>query len=376
MRLQIRYDLDDEALSRVHWSRLAEPGDPVAAELIRRQGPGGALREVVRSESAVLQRYRARWDQLDPVETLHRWRRTGGRFLTPADPGWPSGTGLLAAPPIGLWVQGPLDLAQGCERSVSIVGARAATDYGVDVCGELAFGLAERGFTIVSGAAFGIDGAAHRAALGAAGRTVAVVAGGIDRPYPRGHTQLLDEIATAGAVVSEVPPGSAPIRHRFIERNRVIATMTLGTVVVEAARRSGALSTARTAADHGRPVGVVPGRVTSEVSAGCHQALRDGFAVCVTSVPEVLELVGRMGEDVAPRLSGPVRSGWDELDPVARRVLEALPRGRGSPAERVSVVAGLADEDVRAALGRLALQGLAERRDNGWRRAPGALPTG
>lgn len=373
MRLQCRYDSDDEVLTRVHWSRLAEPGDPVAAELIRRHGPGGALHEVARSDSAVYQRYRGRWDQLDPSETLRRWRRSGGRLLVPTDPAWPSGVEVLVAPPICLWVQGPLDLARACERSVSIVGSRAATAYGVDMCAELAFGLAERGFTIVSGAAFGIDGAAHRAALAAGGRTVAVVAGGIDKPYPRGHEELLDEIARTGAVVSEVPPGSAPIRHRFIERNRVIATMTIGTVVVEAARRSGALNTARTAAEYGRPVAVVPGPATSEVSAGCHQALRDGIAVCVTSVAEVLELVARIGEDLAPRLSGPTRSGWDELDPDARRVLEALPRGRGSPVDRVAGVAGLGLDDVRAALGRLALRGLAERQGNGWRRVPGAL---
>jgi DNA processing protein len=158
--------------------------------------------------------------------------------------------------------------------------------------------------------------------------------------------------------------------HRFIQRNRMIATMTLGTVVVEAEIRSGALSTARKAADHGRPVGVVPGPVTAPTSAGCHQALRDGYATVVTDAAEVAELVGRIGSDVAPRPEGATRPLWDELDEPARRVLAALPKSTGRPVGKVALVAGLAPDAARAELGRLALLGLAERHDGGWRLVP------
>jgi DNA processing protein len=240
--------------------------------------------------------------------------------------------------------------------------------------------VADRGFTVVSGAAYGIDGSAQTAALRAGGRTIAVLAGGIDRAYPRPHEPLLAEIAATGAVMSEVPLGSAPMKNRFLKRNRMIATMTDGTVVVEAALRSGALSTARLAADHGRPVGAVPGPVTSPVSAGCHQALREGYAVAVTDPAEVAELVGRIGSDVAPRSQGPSRSDWDDLDEPARGVLESLPRTRGSAVERVAAVAGLGRDLVRATLGRLARLGLAERDGAGWRQGAsvrrGGLPDG
>lgn len=186
---------------------------------------------------------------------------------------------------------GFLDLTVLARRSVSIVGARASTRYGEMVASDLAVGLAERAYAVISGAAFGIDGAAHRGALAVDGMTVAVLAGGVDRAYPVAHSQLISTIVETGAVVSEVAPGSAPTRPRFLLRNRLIAAMSAGTVVVEAGLRSGSLNTAGTAEKLGRPVGVVPGPVTSMVPAGCHQASREGMAVLVTDVPEVLDLV-------------------------------------------------------------------------------------
>jgi DNA processing protein len=217
----------------------------------------------------------------------------------------------------------------------------------------------------VSGLAYGIDAAAHRAAM-ATGRSMAIVAGGLDRAYPQGNDRLMSALCHEGAVVSEVPPGSAPTRSRFLQRNRLIAAVSGGTVVVEAALRSGALNTARTAFALGRPVGAVPGPVTSAGSAGCHELVRDGRAVLVTDAAEVVDLVGRMGEDAAARTPGRAEP-VDELDPVTVRVLDALPVRSGRPVDRLCAVAGLDPSTVQSALGRLALLGLAERQGHGWR---------
>jgi DNA processing protein len=366
----LRLLVEDDRLARATWSRLAEPGDVRAAKLVAQWGPGAALDHLAASTQRAHEPYQARLRALDPRPALDLLDRLGGRLVCPGDEEWPSGFALLPEPPFCLWVRGPLALDQSCERSVSIVGSRASTNYGNEVAGLLADGVAERGFTVVSGAAYGIDGSAHIAALRAEGRTIAVLAGGIDRAYPRAHERLLAEIIASGAAMSEVPPGSASLKNRFLQRNRMIATMTCGTVVVEAAARSGALNTARLAAQHGRPVGAVPGPVTSDVSAGCHQALREGYAVAVTNAAEVAELVGRIGDDLAPRPQGVTREDWDDLDEVSRRVLDALPKTRGSAVDRIALVAGLSPDAVRSVLGRLALLALAEREGSGWRRTP------
>jgi DNA processing protein len=254
------------------------------------------------------------------------------------------------------------------ERSVSVVGARSSTAYGNTVASGLGAGLAERGWTVVSGAAFGIDAAAHRGALSVDGATVAVLAGGLDRPYPLAHATLLARIAEVGAVVSEVAPGLAPTRPRFLLRNRIIATISRGVVVVEAALRSGSLNTARTAAEIGRPVGVVPGPVTSMMSAGCHQARRDGLAEIVTDVDEVIDLVGDFGIDAAPRRSAdPVLT--DLLDPHDAQVLASVPVRRALTTIDIAVAAAIPVSVTGAALGRLQLQGFVRRDDDGWRKA-------
>jgi DNA processing protein len=366
----LRMLVEDDRLARAAWSRLAEPGEAEATALVARCGAGPALGVVASGRDAKHAGYRARLMALDPRPELDLLARLGGRLVCPDDPEWPAGLDALSEPPFCLRVRGPLDLAAACRRSVAIVGSRAATAYGTDTAGVLAEGVAERGFTVVSGAAFGIDAAAQWAVLHADGATVSVLAGGVDRAYPRANEGLLTEVVRHGAVVAEVPLGSAPTKLRFIRRNRMIATMTTGTVVVEAALRSGALNTARTAADHGRPVGVVPGPVTSPVSAGCHQALRDGYATVVTEPAEIVELVGRIGEDVTVRPTGPRRPDWDDLDEVARRVLDALPTSNGSPAEKLALVSGIDVDGTRAALGRLSLLGLAERHGPGWRLVP------
>jgi DNA processing protein len=239
---------------------------------------------------------------------------------------------------------------------------------------EMAAGLGERRFAIISGAAFGIDAAAHRGALAIGATTIAVLAGGVERPYPSSHAALIARIVEVGAVISEVGPGSAPTKTRFLQRNRMIATMSRGTVVVEAGLRSGSLNTARTAAEHGRVVVAVPGPVTSMMSAGCHDAIRTGMAQLVTDAAEAAEAIGDYGSDLAPVRRGPTLAG-DELDEPAARLLSALPVRKGVSITRLAVSSGLSVVEVRSLLGRLDLLSLAERHGEGWRQGAAVRKT-
>ena len=269
--------------------------------------------------------------------------------------------------PLALWVRGEVPLADTLERSVAVVGARAATAYGGHVASELGYGLAGRGWTVVSGGAYGVDALAHRGALSADGVTVAVLACGVDVAYPRPHDRLFARIAENGLLISEWPPGSSPRPHRFLVRNRVIAAGTAGTVVVEGALRSGALSTGRRAAGLGRPLMVVPGPVTSAMSAGCHLLLReDPGARLVTTAAEVVEEVGRLGDDLAPRPEGEHRSR-DALPPLLRGVLEAVPALRAAGPATLAGPTGLDLVTLRRTLGQLISDGFVELTDQGYR---------
>lgn len=363
----------DERTARLAWARLAEPLDSVATALIDSFGFLDALDIVRRGgvgpSGKVVDRFTARLDTLSIERDAEILDRLGARVLVPGDSEWPTALDDLEVPPWALWVRGPLEVTDLADRSVAIVGARASTAYGNHVSAEIAAGTAARGFTVVSGAAFGIDAAAHRAALAVEASTVAVLAGGVDRPYPSAHSELLREIARAGAVISEVPPGSAPTRSRFLARNRLIAALATGTVVIEAGLRSGARHTLNAAVRLGRPVAAVPGPVTSMVSAGCHQAIREQLAVLVTDAAEVIDLLGQIGtEDLAPAKRGPTRVE-DDLDPVTRQVWGTLAPFRSKSVEEVTVQAGLSAGEVLGALGELQGRGLAELRLDGWGRA-------
>jgi DNA processing protein len=323
------------------------------------------------------------------VDDLVRAHRAGARLVCPEDAEWPEGLDDLlnvlslerrelssggvrktevrrGGPPLALWVRGSSRLHDACERSVAIVGSRAATSYGTEIAGEIGYGVAERGVTVVSGAAYGIDVAAHRGALAAEAPTIAVLACGVDVSYPRGHAVLLDRIAATGLVVSEVPPGSAPSRIRFLTRNRIIAALSCGTVVVEAAIRSGALNTARWAQQLLRPVMGVPGPVTSAMSAGVHEMVRSDNALLVTDAAEVLEGVSSIGDNVLPLRFGRTRPR-DSLDDVALRVLEAVPAVRAAGTERIAHTAGLTVHETAVKLGRLLLQDFVEQVGDRWR---------
>jgi DNA processing protein len=263
-----------------------------------------------------------------------------------------------------LWAVGPARLDETAQRAAAVVGTRASTCYGEQVAADLATGLVERGVAVVSGGAYGIDGAAHRAALAAEGVTVAVMASGFDIPYPAGHSGLLHRIGGHGLLVTEYPPGVRPARHRFLTRNRLIAALAGAAVVVEAGLRSGAANTAAWARTLGRVVGAVPGPVTSSASTGCHALLRAGAEI-VTRAEDIVELVGHIGE-LAPEEPRRVMA-LDGLSDVERQVYEALP-GRGvATIDEIAVAAALEPARILAPLAMLEVAGLAERNDGRWR---------
>lgn len=362
--------------ARVALSRLAEPGNVGLHELVARLGAAAALDAVVRGGVEVKGVLAERFSLELLADDLRHGEQVGARVVTPSDPQWPAGLDDLAVPPLCLWVVGPAALEDVCARSVAIVGARSATAYGTQVAADLAAGLAGRGFAVVSGAAFGVDAAAHRGALAVDGLTIAVLAGGIDRLYPASHSALLREIGRTGAVVTEQPPGVAPIGSRFLSRNRLIAALAAGTVVVEASLRSGSLNTAGHAERIYRPIGAVPGPVTSMQSAGCHQLVRDLRAALVTDVAEVADLVGEIGTDLAPVKRGSARPS-DDLDPDDRALFEALPLRGYVDLSTLARSANLPHMSVRAGLGRLLSRGAAVTDGlDGWRKAPANTPVG
>ncbi|MFF0463591.1 DNA-processing protein DprA [Streptomyces mexicanus] len=363
---------DSERLARVFLSRVVEPGDETGGRWVRELGAVAVARRLregtPRLPGVSDKRWaglRARAERADPRRDLAAAREAGVRFLCPGDTEWPAQLDDLGdARPTGLWVRGRPHLRMWALRSVAVVGARACTEYGAHMAATLAAGLAERGWVVVSGGAYGVDGAAHRGTLAGGGATVAVLACGVDRPYPRGHTELINRVAQQGLVIGELPPGDHPTPSRFLVRNRVIAALTRGTVVVEAAHRSGSLVTARAAQRLGRHIMGVPGPATSALSAGVHELLRGG-AVLVTDAAEIVELVGDMGE-LAPDRRGPVLPR-DLLDADARQVLAALP-GHGTAApDDIARDARTTVDDVIARLYELRSLGYVERHGEGWR---------
>ncbi|MGW0545690.1 DNA-processing protein DprA [Streptomyces altiplanensis] len=371
-----------ERLARAALTRVIEPGDETGGRWLRECGAVELMRRLTSLEfdeaaevltgvtGKRLGGYRMRAAETDPARDLAAVAAVGGRFVCPGDEEWPGQLDDLGdGRPVGLWVRGRPHLRMWALRSVAVVGARACTSYGAHMAASLGTGLAERGWVVVSGAAFGVDGAAHRGVLAAGGATVAVLACGVDVVYPRGHAELIGRIAEQGLVIGELPPGSHPTQSRFVLRNRVIAALTRGTVVVEAEYRSGSLVTARSAQRLGRFTMGVPGPATSGLSAGVHELLR-GEGVLVTDAAEVVELVGGIG-DLAPARRGPVLPR-DLLDPVAALVLESLPARGSVDARRVARGAGTTPDDALGKLYELHSLGFVERKGDGWQLTPGS----
>ncbi|MFI6709744.1 DNA-processing protein DprA [Nonomuraea sp. NPDC050478] len=367
---------DHEA--RAALMRAADAGDTVMGALVSHLGAVQAL-QAVRERAAPpgfalaeelagrFQSWHARLAACDPAADLEAGERAGARLVIPGDAEWPTQLDALGSGrPLGLWLHGTADLRFSCLRSVAVVGARAATSYGVHVAAQFGIGLSEAGWTVVSGGAFGVDGAAHRGALAAGGPTVVVLACGVDYCYPAEHRSLFAGARDRGVLVSECPPGVRPTRSRFLIRNRVIAALSRGTLVVEAALRSGALNTAGHALTLDRHLGAVPGPITSALSDGCHRLLRERKAVCVTTPEEMIELVGVMGDDLAPALRAPALPR-DSLPEQTKRVLDAVPARISAGPATIAVTAGVDLNTALSALGSLAATGYIERTAGGWR---------
>lgn len=369
-------DLDDDEIAERHaralWSGICEPGDGDAGTLVAELGAAGALRLVDRDDEPAVAAVDG-FDRRRAHDALARWRprlvpaalaagvdsarRCGARLVVPGDALWPVRLDDLGRHrPLCLWARGAVQARSA--PAVAIVGARAATSYGEHVAMEIAADLAGSGIRIVSGAAYGIDGAAHRAALSAGGATDALLAGGVDRAYPSGHSDLLSRITRTGAVMSEVMCGSAPTKWRFLSRNRLIAALADATVVVEAGWRSGSLNTAAHAASLGRSLGAVPGPVTSPASAGCHRLLREFDAHCITGAADVRELLG-LDDDLLP--------GADDWVDQATALRDALSTRSWRRVDDVARRCGQSVADVERGLGLMLLDGRAQHGPGGWR---------
>lgn len=363
---------EQEWLARVRLSHAIEPGDDKVCDSVTTVGAARTIEEVLSDDCRPELAARVRAVDVDRVLSIAD--RQGVRFVTPEDGEWPSQLDDLAhgarvqglgGVPVGLWVKGPMRLT-GLRDSVAIVGSRSATSYGFDIATDVAAAVVRGGAAVVSGAAYGIDQAGHRGALAAGGATVAVLACGADRVYPAAHRELIDHIARHFAVVSEAPLGSAPTKVRFLSRNRLIAALSRGTVLVEAALRSGALNTANWADQLSRVLMGVPGPVTSVTSQGVHERIRSGAATLVTGGLDVLELVGASGEQLTIVPRGPARA-HDDFSLREVRVLDAVPVARGASTESISSIAGVGVQEADRVLVALGEAGLVHLGVDGWR---------
>lgn len=331
-----------ERSARAALLAATEGEDPRVHELVRRLGLVEASVQIA--------------SEIDGAEILKHAAELDVRLVIPGDDEWPTQLDALPLPPWGLFVRGQENLRFIAARSVAIVGSRAATGYGMRVAADLAADLCEQGWSVISGLAFGIDAAAHRGALAVRGTTAAVLAGGVDSVYPSSNTDLGQRILESGVLISEVPPGIPPMRHRFLTRNRLIAALTRGTVIVEAAHRSGSLRTAAAAESLLRPVMAVPGSVDSAASAGTHRWIAERRAELVTCAADVLALVGDLD------------SGAVQVPLLAEReqtVLAVLTQ-RPQTVDRIASAARASAPEAMAALGVLAMLGLARQQSGRW----------
>lgn len=367
---------EEKARAWAYLARVAEPPHTGMRELVEAVGPCEAAaairaRRVPAGFDGVLGATAAR-SAVDTTGDLDRAAAVGARLITPDDEEWPgwqlwglrgADTAERGGPPLALWVRGGRSLAAEVGRSIGVVGSRSSTSYGEYVTGQLVGGIVDAGWSVVSGGAFGIDGVAHRACLGSGGSTVAVLACGIDVDYPASHASLFAAVARDGLIVSEYPPGTTAARHRFLTRNRLVAALSSAVVVVEAGRRSGAANTAAWARKLGRPLGAVPGPVTSAMSVGCNRMIADEQAALIVDSQSLISLAAPDG--AGGPTDGPARR-IDALTGDRQRVYEALP-GRGSiTVDEIAVSAGVGASAVMAALAMLEVDGYVTAVGDGW----------
>lgn len=382
----------EEHFAHIAWSNICEPGDGFAGLLVGAFGAAKALAIELEEPNAsrlstllikagldsenqkvfgkleanlldARERWRSRKSLALVLSSLERMRSLPGQVLTSQSQNWPAQLhNLRGHAPHALWVRGLPEVVHDSARSVAIVGSRDATSYGEFVTSEFIGPLVSKNFTVVSGGAFGIDGMAHRGTLALGGKTIAVMAGGVDRLYPSGHIPLLEGIIRSGAVISELPPGMAPSKWRFLQRNRIIAALGQATVVVEANWKSGAMNTVKHAEDLDRPIGAVPGPVTSPKSAGCHKLIRDHRATLIADSTDLLELLNERGGERPQDLE---LAGLGALE---TRALDAIGFSSMDLAG-ICADSGLTKDEARIALGSLELDSLVARGSDGWRRS-------
>ena len=376
--------MSDQGCRRAAWaylSRVAQGPCAPLLELVDSVGVLDAARAVREWDlPAALRKVTAARRHLDTAEhDLDVVARMGGRLITPDDDEWPAWRMLAFDPsarhpgerpgrecvaPLTLWAYGAGSLLPLTERSIAVVGTRAPSPYGETATGDIVGDLAGQGWTIVSGAAFGIDAAAHRAALAVGAPTIAVLACGIDQIYPSSHARLLRAIAEAGLVISEYPPGVGPAKYRFLARNRMVAALSEAVVVVEAGNRSGARNTAGWARRLGRPALAVPGPITSATSVGCHRMIREGEARLVTRASEVLDEAGPLTLPLTTDAAE--ERPTDALSEKELLVYEAFPAVGTRMPRQLSEDSGVAIGDVRAVLPLLELAGFVGTDGVGW----------
>ena len=385
---EVSEDHLEEVFSRSAWSVICEPGDGFAGFIVSKIGAAAALEAEVQGLSSkhlkskllaagvgeieldafgVFEKAHAeareRWKSRISLElirvALFKIAKVGGFVMTPIDPNWPkqlSDLGLHS--PFALWVRGSSSALGKLDRSLSIVGSRGATAYGEFATDTMVSALVPRGFSVVSGGAYGIDGIAHRSTLALRGNTVAVMAGGLDKFYPSGNSDLLRRVSQTGAVISEVPPGTSPSKWRFLQRNRLISALGQSTLVIEANWRSGALNTVSHCERLERPIYAVPGPITSPKSAGTNKLIAEDRAQLVIDGDDLLERLGETNREA-------IQKELDGLGAIEKRVFDALGYDVLEIAEICSS-AGLTRDEARFGLSNLELEGLVLRRDSAW----------
>lgn len=402
-----RRDVTSEYLSelrraRIQLSRIFEPADRAGMVLLQCLGPVTLLDTVashssppawlmqkfhsamatwgLRSQPADLgarfEAWRSRLPVVDPDTDARNAHVLGAWVVIPEDPDWPEQLDDLGlSRPIAIWGRGDRSKLGGLIHSVAVVGSRNVSAYGAAVTRDITHQISGEGWCIISGGAYGIDAAAHSAALTAGScepPTVAVLACGVDRFYPSANAGLLSRIEEYGLLLSEVPLGCSPTRYRFLQRNRLIAALSRATVVTEAAWRSGSLNTAHHAESLSREVAAVPGDVLSGGSAGCHKLIREDHAVLVSNGSEVLELLGPLGNHatvgVQAEQDSLAQRPEDVLEPNLLRLYDALPLRQDSDPSHLCRVSGLSPTEVMTGLSTLRSRGLAVDSLLGWRR--------
>ncbi|MDR1354667.1 MAG: DNA-processing protein DprA [Propionibacteriaceae bacterium] len=372
MSVSVITEWDEERLARAALSQVCGAGSLRLVALLAQWGAVETWHRVCAGDDG----WATKATAVQPESIAVAAQQHGIRFVIPGDAEWLDALTVLETSaatvdglgglPVGLWVRGPLSLVDAAARAVAIVGARAATRYGEVVAQEFASDLADAGFAVVSGGAYGIDAAAHRGALGVGGVSVGVYAQGLDTAYPPGNRRLYEQLCAEQVVLSEAPPGVTPTRYSFLARNRLIAALAKGTIVVEAAVRSGARNTANWTGLLGRILMAVPGSVMSAASLTPNRLIRDGEAALVANAEDALALLADLGTFSETPFCAAARS-FDLLTPEQRTVHEALPARGACDITELAIASSLAMPKLQAALTTLELLGLAVQVTDGWR---------